>query len=321
MMQISLVYQQRRRRVRFVRSCNRTSSSLHSSKSYWSQQTVPLFVVLLLLFTNTAQAYSTGAGSCKGGDVAPVGGFHLELTNPDGSDRFVQSGALSEGMVSVLINDNMNDPLVEDAPYVLQTQTSYTLTIVTTQDPGYKGILIRFSNNDNTVDVPNDVLLQPTDSLLQLAMACNSETNTIGLTHTSKSEKLSVTTDLTFNAPGTILLDISIVGVNDDVASLYGHTAFLLQIEGDAATDSPTRTPTTSPTLTAGTTARPTISPTMDDFLIDTLSPTFQVQSPSAPSSGSNNNETRTSDATVSSSRYNTIVVLVMGWSVTFLLL
>jgi hypothetical protein len=249
-------------------------------------------------------AYSKGAGSCAGG-TAPVGGFHFDLTNPDGSERTVLSGALSDGMVSVLVNGDMNAPLVENTPYMLQTQTPYTLTVVTTQEPGFKGILIRFSNTDNTVDVPNDVLLQPTDSLLTLASACETETNTIGLTHSLNTEKLSVTADMTFNAPGTLIVDISIVGVNDAIASLYGHTGFILQVEGDAVTDVPTGTPTIGSTLPPGTTAFPTISPTISDFLIDTLSPTYKVLPPSAPtisSSSSNTNVTTTSN---SRSRYN----------------
>lgn len=314
-MQLSQSYQQRRRRVT---RCSVAALSSLPNRCSRSQRAVPFYVVLLFttsiaLFTRTAHAYSTGAGACTGG-VAPVRGFHLEPTNPDGSKRTVLSGALSEGMVSVLIDDNMNDPLVENTPYELQTQTPYTLTVVTTQDPGYKGILIRFSNNDNDVDVPNDVLLEPTDSLLQPAMACNSETNTIGLTHTTNSEKLSVTTDMTFNTPGTLILDISIVGVNDEVASLYGHTGFVLQIEGDAVTASPTGAPIVASTFPPGSTATPTVAPTISDFLIDTLSPTYKIQPPTSPTTTSNNNNvTSTSDA---ASPFMTPSIITAMWTV-----
>lgn len=324
------------KRRQSIARCNVAVASSALHRSSWSKQTIPTLVVFVLFVssiltstTRTVNAFSTGAGACTGG-ATPVGGFHLETTNPDGSERTVLSGALSDGMVTVLINNNRNDPLVENTPYILQTQTLYTLTVVTTQEPGYKGILIRFSNTDNTVDVPNDVIAEPSDSLLQIAEACNSETNTIGLTHVTNIEKLSVTADITLNAPGTIVLDISIVGVNDEIASLYGHTGYILQIEGDAITESPTLAPIVATTLPPGTTAIPTTSPTLGDFLIDTLSPTYKIPPPSSSSSNNNktNNVTGTSDAmssvwfmtpSILATTWTSIVVVV--WSVTSLLL
>jgi hypothetical protein len=228
------------------------------------------------LFLVVVQAYPNGAGSCIGG-VAPVGDYHLALTTPSGAKRTVLKGALIDGKVSVLIDSNAKNPLVEGTPYVLQTQTSYTITVVTTQDPGYKGILIRMSNTDDSIDVRNDVLLEPSDALLQDAKACNTETNTIGLTHVSNTEKLSVTANLNFDKPGTILLDISIVGVNDDKASLYGYTGYVLQIEGEAVTDAPTVAPTMAPVLPPGMTSSPSTSPTRNDFIVETSSPTYNT--------------------------------------------
>ena len=321
------------RRKRIARCSRSATSSLR--RGCLSQQCILVFIIFLFVIsiaivTTTVNAFSTGAGSCAAGNGAPVSGRHLEPTNSDGSKRTVLSGALSDGFVSILVNNNMNDPLVENIPYILQTQTLYTLTVVTTQEPGYKGILIRFSNTDNTLDVPNDVILEPTDSSLQLAEMCTSETNTIGLTHVTNSEKLSVTAEMTFNAPGTIVLDISIVGVNDDIASLYGHTGYILQIEGDAVTESPTLAPVVAATLPPGTTAIPTMAPTISDFLIDTLSPTYRVPPPSSrDTSTSNNVPGRTSDAMSSLIRHTTLPMIattwttaaVLVWSLTALLL
>lgn len=236
--------------------------------------------------------YPTGAGSCASGKNA-VGGYHLEEQSPSGGKRTVLSGELSEGSVSVLINNNDDDPLMDvSQPYPLQTQIEYTITVVTTQDPGFKGILLRFSNTDNTMDVPNDIILQPSDTLLQLAMIClETESNTIGLTHTDNIEKLSVSALIQFNTPGTVLLDISIVGANDDTVSVYGHSAFTLEITGDPLTMIPTMSPMKIPTsLPPGVTAIPTVSPTISDFITETLSPTYTIVRASNNSQSSNNN-------------------------------
>lgn len=253
-----------------------------------SQRQTPQHLVLLILFATListiqyAQSYSTGAGSCAAGK-APVGGYHLEPNDPvTGDKRTVLSGALSEGFVSVLINNNADNPLIESTPYILQTKTEYTITVVTTQDPGYKGILIRFGNIDNTINVIEDIDLEPDSKLLQFSEVCSTEDNAVGITHLDNSEKLSVSAGMYFRQPGTIYLDISIVGVNDAVASLYGHTPFILQVEGDAVTDVPTGVPTKAPitVLPPGSTASPSTTPTLNDFLIDTNSPTYTTSKP-----------------------------------------
>jgi hypothetical protein len=231
-------------------------------------------------------AYPNGAGSCIGG-MAAVGGYHLEKNDPNtGDSRSVLFGALSDGQVTVVISskDTNDITLVENEQSTFQTQTDYSITVVTTRDPGYKGILIRFSNADNTIDVPNDIILVPIDdSLLQLASECTSETNAIGITHVNNIEKLSVSSSMYFNAPGQVTIDVTIVGVNDNVASVYGYTGYTIQIEGDAATDAPTVSPTNKPTLPPGETATPTIAPTINDFLIDTLSPTYTINKQESP--------------------------------------
>jgi hypothetical protein len=242
-----------------------------------------LSITTIITTVPTAQAYSNGAGACMGG-MAAVGGFHLDAQNSEtGADRTVLSGELSEGMVSVLIDNNANTPLDFTQPYNLNTQTDFTITVVTTSDRGgYKGILLRFSNADNTIDAATQILLEPVDSLLQISTVCGTdETNTVGLTHTDNSEKTSVNAIIRFDAPGTVQLDITIVGANDDKVSVYGYTGFILEVTGDPYV-APTSTPTLSPTkekvtLPPGETATPTTSPTLSDLITDTLSPTYEV--------------------------------------------
>ena len=333
MLQATATYPPPRRRS-ITKCCHVLSRRSRNGASLPPPQQHPIFssrivVVVLLWFAISStmtmiHAFSSGAGSCTSGGP-PVGGFHLDTKNPvDGSSRTVLEGALSQGDVVILINNNANDPVTEDVPYVLQTQTSYTLTVVTTRDPGYKGILIRMSSADsNAMDVPTDVLLQPTDSLLKIAETCFTESNTIGLTHVTNIEKFSVTADLVINTPGTVALEISIVGANDNVASVYGYSQFTLQIEGAAlvTTESPTVTPTRAPVLPPGTTAAPSATPTMGDFLIDTASPTYNTTvaaPPPSSSNGTNNDDSSTSGARSFVSWYirtNNSFVVVTIWT------
>lgn len=219
-------------------------------------------------------AYPTGAGSCIGG-MAAVGGFHLESTDPQtGDKRTVLTGQLSEGKVSVLIDDA--NALDFATPYGLQTQTDYTITVVTTQDPGFKGILLRYSNADSSIDAATQILLEPTDGLLQRSELCaTDEVNTVGLTHTDNSEKLSVRATMRFDTPGTVQLDITIVGANDNKVSVYGYTGFVLEVTGDPYVETPAPTTAAPVTLPPGVTGAPSAAPTLSDVITQTLSPTY----------------------------------------------
>jgi hypothetical protein len=219
-------------------------------------------------------AYPNGAGSCVGG-MASIGGFHLESTNSQtGDKRTVLTGELSEGKVSVLIDDT--DALDFAAPYGLQTQTDYTITVVTTQDPGYKGILLRFANADNAIDAATQILLEPVDDLLQPSEHCSTdEVNTVGLTHTDNVVKLSVRATMRFDAPGTVQLGITIVGANDAEVSVYGYTGFVLEVTGDPYVSTPAPTTAAPVTLPPGVTRAPSTAPTLSDVISQTLSPTY----------------------------------------------
>jgi hypothetical protein len=220
------------------------------------------------------EAYSTGAGSCIGG-MAAVGGFHLEATNSQtGDKRTVLTGELSEGKVTVLIDDG--DALDFAAPYGLSTQTDYTITVVTAQDPGYKGILLRYSNADSTIDAATQILLTPADALLQpLELCATDEVNAVGLTHTDNSAKLSVGATMRFDAPGTVQLDITIVGANDDKVSVYGYTGFVLEVTGDPYVATPAPTTAAPVSLPPGVTRAPSAAPSLSDVIAQTLSPTY----------------------------------------------
>ena len=216
-------------------------------------------LLLLVSSTTTILANPDGAGGCAGGQAA-VGGYHLDDLN---GARPVISADLALGEVSVTIDNS--EPLVPDpnSPFTIQTQTDYTLTVTTQNDAGFKGILIRLEAPEG---VETAGALEPIDSDLKIANVC--EAPVVGVTHTSNSQKMSVSTRLRMDqAADRVNLDITGVGANFDQASVYGYNGFVLKVEGEAA---PT---TTSPTLPPGATFTPTNAPTVTD-VIGTLSPT-----------------------------------------------
>jgi hypothetical protein len=222
----------------------------------WCFTTSPLLVVV--------QAYSTGAGACPAG-VAAVGGFHLDASN----GRTVQTGELYQGGVSVTLS-NIQSPLVPMQATTIATQTEYTLTVATTNEQGFKGILLRLGGSET-------MTIQPTDAtILQEASACTTESNyAVGVTHVNNAPKLSVSALVRFDAPGTVALDITLVGINADTVSVYGYNGFVLDVQGDAAAVVTTSAPvTTAAPLAPGETRSPSASPTLSDIQ-GTWSPTY----------------------------------------------
>lgn len=213
-----------------------------------------------------AHAFGTGAGGCVGGQAA-VGGLHLDSAN----GRTVAVGELAQGEVSVLIDET--NRLIPITPYAVNTQTEYRLTVRTENPNGFKGILIRLgsSSGSGTTIAPGD----GTAANLQDAMECQAATDATGVTHTDDTAKTSVTALVRFDAPGTIALDVTIVGINDATASVYGYNGFTLQVTGEPAPTSP------APVLAPGETVPPSPSPSVSDILGTTLSPTYTMPSSS----------------------------------------
>jgi hypothetical protein len=238
-------------------------------------KTATIQLALLLLVwqptTNTllVQAYSTGAGACPAG-VAAVGGFHLDASN----GRTVQTGELFQGGVSVtLSSSSMDSPLVPNQATTIATQTDYTLTVATTAEQGFRGILLRLGGGGDSAEDEDTMTIVPTDAAtLQEANACTTERNAVGVTHVDNVPKLAVSAVIRFDAPGTKMLDITLVGANLETVSVYGYNGFVLDVQGPAATTT-TNAPVAA-TLAPGQTHSPSASPTVSDIQ-GTWSPTY----------------------------------------------
>jgi hypothetical protein len=233
-------------------------------------------------------AYQTGAGACPAGGAA-VGGGHLDASN----GRTVQTGELYQGGVSVTLS-NVQNPLVPMQAVTIATQTEYTLTVATTTEPGFKGILLRLGGSSGNDD-NNAMTIQPTDAtILQEANACTSEINAVGVTHVDNTPKLSVSAVVRFDAPGTVALDITLVGANLDTISVYGYNGFVLDVQGQAVVTTGAPVVATATPLAPGETRSPSASPTVSDIM-GTPSPTYIVNLAAAASANANPTTTTTS--------------------------
>lgn len=216
-----------------------------------------------LFFLSSVSAFPNGAGGCVGG-VAAVGGRHLDTSN----NRAIIEGELAQGDVSVLI-DNTNR-LIPLTAYDLETQTDYILTVETDNAAGFRGILLRLEGAGRDL---TGAILPVDDAILHDATACAAPT-VVGVTHLDNEPKATVSAKIRFNAPGTVNLDITIVGANNADGSVYGHNGFIFSVTGDAYVE------TSAPaTLPPGETATPTASPTVAD-ITGTFSPTFSAAAP-----------------------------------------
>ena len=229
----------------------RTPSSSRHESSHWFVAALP-----------------TGAASCVGG-AAAVGGYHLDNSN----GRPVLTGELAEGGVKVLLDNGLT--LLPTVPTRMATGTAYELSVQTSDPRGFQGILMRLedASDNNQRDMSNVLVPNDDNDLLQIATVCEAPIG--GLTHTNSTSKTTVTASLQWAFPGTVYLDLTIVGINDNTASVYGYNRYEITIEGDTTTMAPSLPPgqTVPPTVSPA----PTLAPTVPDVQ-GTWSPTFDPQ-------------------------------------------
>lgn len=302
---------------------------------YFLRMRVLSFVVVLLqlllrLPSSVVQAYSSGAGSCPRGKAA-VGESHLK-----GPAEIVQ-GTLEEGSFQVTANDivltaassssmaslfdttkNSTNTTTtttsrDDITFTeLQIDTTYELTVLGTRY-AYKGCLIRLESLD-AQDLYAALL---PSSNMGPALACvfgddsaaatNTNPTVTGLTHTDRRLKQIHSGVLRMSDPGVVVLDITIVGMNNASASIYAFSSYPIQfvvprkdttatntttvaetrtvaptsptIIENTESDNITTTTTTSPSATP-VTANPTVSPT-NSSSSSSLTPTTAAPSSS----------------------------------------
>ena len=170
-----------------------------------------LAIALLLAFVcNKAVAYPSGAGSCAAG-VAAVQGPHLTRGT-------ITTGSLALGGFTVALGGS---PLVDGVTSTFDINTDVSLTIAGTKT--FKGFLLRLggSNTISSLTGTGDV---------QVSNICTVD-GVGGVTHTSASEKTTVTATLRLaTAAAGLPLDVLVVVQNSGVTNIseYYHTSFLL---------------------------------------------------------------------------------------------
>ena len=178
----------------------------------------------ILLLAQTVSAYPNGAGSCVAGQAA-IGGSHLEATW-DGSARTfgVLSGSLAEGEVQVSLGGIPLDPTPPEGTFT--AGEDYTISVVGILYDGYKGLLIRMESEGGELDLTG--ALQPGENT-KVADICKFPV--VGITHEDNTFKKESTGTIRLDQAGEVVLDITMVGINDDFASVYGYTRFTVSFE------------------------------------------------------------------------------------------
>lgn len=270
------------------RICASFSFSI-STCTFLDRTMIGCFVLLIVLIADSlgaVSAYPTSAGSCIGGEAA-VGGSHIVFTFMDQPRTFgLISGSLADGDVEVTIGDiPLVDPLTS---YELSTGVEYVISVVGTLYDGYKGLLIRMEDPTERLDLSAALL---PDENTQEAAVCQAPV--VGITHVDSEFKRESTGRIRVDEPGSVVLDITMVGLNDAFATFYGYNRFMLtfvprEISESIASPVAFQNPTTVPSYSQSDSLRPVQA-------LSTIGPQTSTHStvpgPSPPKESSDNPE------------------------------
>jgi hypothetical protein len=203
-------------------------------------------LALVLAMPWTAAAWPLGAGRCPAGEAA-VAGSHTE------GEKEITAGTLADGGFTV----SLNGVPLDSAPELRAGQEE-TITIVSDNGTPFKGFLIRIAAPEGTVVDVRDAIypISSNDTDTQVSEAACVETELVGgLTHTGASDKTQVSGTIFVDAgmPG-IVLDITLVGVNNNDASSYWYSQYeIMAVASDAsATPVPSGLSTATTTTDSG---------------------------------------------------------------------
>jgi hypothetical protein len=239
-----------------------------------------IFSLLLLLASHQrAHAFSSGSGSCFGGNTNMFG---PHLSNFFNAALVVTSGSLSDGGLSIFLDDQ---ELTTGQVLPFTVGIDYNLRVVGSQ--AYKGILIRLQASQG-IDTSN-ALLEDSD-LLGPANVCTAPI--VGINHNSAVLKNNQGGTIRLDEPSDVFLDITIVNVVDNTNSEFYYSR--LALRADLASERPTPSPSISsqPTTTVFPSVAPSEAPSDTPSIISSLAPSVRPSaSPSdtqsvSPSSG-----------------------------------
>jgi hypothetical protein len=220
-----------------------------------------LWLVVCMGVPRAVHSYSTGAGACPAGGAA-VGGYHLATVTGTNTSRIVRRGPLSEGEFVVSLGDAVLSPVnatSTNATAVFRINQEYEIAVFSNRYE-YKGILIRFEfMGAATIDVGEALI---PDVNTQIAVACfGASSNVIGITHFNNTFKTLHSGRVQVPQTGPVALDITVVGLNNATASLYGYDRFLVQFaEKEVPVAVPT--PTTAQPISVVPSRAPVAGPT-----------------------------------------------------------
>jgi hypothetical protein len=235
-----------------------------------------IFKLLILLnLVPAGISFSTGAGSCFGGDPNLRFSHISNLGQPAG--RTIVRGSLADGGLQVLFG---GAPLTPDSLNFFTKGEDYALKVV--GDESYKGILIRLEAGAG-VDTTAALIVEEEDSdLLYETSICSNPSQ--GITQSSNVLKNNIGGTVRVDEFTDVSIGVTVVFANNSTAAINYFSQFQFQVT-EAPTASPTMPPTLSPTKAptfsptkaptpAPTTKAPTLAPTNVPTLRPTRAPT-----------------------------------------------
>lgn len=142
-------------------------------------------------------------------------------------------GSLAEGEIVVTVGGSVLDDA--SATYSLAIGVDHSISIVGTLYDGYKGVLVRMESVTGELDLT--AALQPG---LNTVAAAICKAPVVGICHSENTFKKETGGTVRLDEAGDVYLDITMVGINDNLGSIYGHTRFLLSfVAPTESVDSP----------------------------------------------------------------------------------
>jgi hypothetical protein len=176
-------------------------------------------IVVTVLDVAIVDAFPSSAGSCISGTAA-VGGSHR--TN---AVRF--EGTLADIGVEVKI---ANVSLTTDT-LIVETG-EHTLEVISALHD-YAGILLRIESSDGSMDL-SSAIIPGTNT--KAAMTCIAPVG--GVDHEDSAPKRISTATVRIDESSEIYLDITVVGMNNDTASVFGYTRYQVKFTNQTTFES-----------------------------------------------------------------------------------
>ena len=183
------------------------TTKLNDTLMHRSMRFAANLLITAAALCKSALAFPSGAGACPEG-IAAVGDSHLNNHT---------TGTLAKGGFTVSLGGTA---LVDGVTSTFSTNTDVALTI---SGGTFRGFLMRLGE---TGEVSTDNAFQVSGSDIQISFACLDEG---GVTHTSSSDKTTVSATLNMDASAVAMpLDVTVVVKNSGGVSEFYHSQFKL---------------------------------------------------------------------------------------------